>query len=277
MKTKKSLKTIVIYVFAVCLILYSIFPFYWAINSSLKDPAGLFSTDLFPSNPQWKNYLDVFEQQPFGENIFNSVMVSSVTVLLSLGVAIFAAYALGRIEFRGRRLLLFTFLTVSMFPQIAMLSGLFELIRALGLYNNWLGLVFAYLIFTLPFSIWILTTFIRDIPRGLEEAAILEGAGPFTIVFKIFIPLMGPAFVTTGLLAFIAAWNEFLFALTFSLSDKARTVPVAIALMSGSSQHELPWANIMAASVVVTIPLVLLVFIFQRKIVSGLTAGALKG
>ena len=164
-----------------------------------------------------------------------------------------------------------------MFPQIAVLSGMFELVTWLGIYNNLLALTLSYMIFTLPFTVWVLTTFMRDLPKEIEEAAIVDGATPFTIVTKVFLPLMGPALATTGLLAFIAAWNEFLFALTFTLSTEMRTVPVAIALISGASAHELPWGNIMAASVVVTVPLIVLVLIFQRRIVSGLTAGAVKG
>jgi trehalose/maltose transport system permease protein len=163
-----------------------------------------------------------------------------------------------------------------MFPQIAVLSGMFELIRTLGLYNNLLSLSLSYLIFTLPFTVWVLTTFMRELPKELEEAAIIDGAGPLTIMLRIFLPLMGPALAATGLLAFIAAWNEFLFALTFTLTSDMRTVPVAIALISGASSHELPWGNIMAASVIVTVPLIVLVLIFQRRIVSGLTAGAVK-
>jgi trehalose/maltose transport system permease protein len=154
---------------------------------------------------------------------------------------------------------------------------MFELIRAFGLYNNLLALIFSYMIFTLPFTVWVLTTFMRDLPKELEEAAIMDGAKPWDIITKVFMPLMWPALVTTGLLAFIAAWNEFLFALTFTLTNSQRTVPVAIALISGASQYELPWGNIMAASVMVTIPVVGLVLIFQRRIVSGLTAGAVKG
>ena len=219
----------------------------------------------------------MFREQPFGRNILNSVFVAVSTVLLSLSLAVAAAYALGRIQFRGRTTLLFVVLGVSMFPQIAVLSGMFELIRALGLYNNLLALTLSYMIFTLPFTVWVLTTFMRELPKELEEAAIVDGAKPYTIVTKVFMPLMGPALATTGLLAFIAAWNEFLFALTFTLSSEQRTVPVAIALISGASSYELPWGNIMAASVIVTVPLIVLVLIFQRAIVSGLTAGAVKG
>jgi trehalose/maltose transport system permease protein len=276
-KTKRVLGRVGFYLLLALIIFYTVFPFYWAVISSLETGSALFQVDFWPTDPAWDNYLAVFREQPFGRNILNSIIVAVSTVLLSLGLAVLAAYALGRIRFRGRTALLFVVLGVSMFPQIAVLSGMFELIRWLGLYNNLLALTLSYMIFTLPFTVWVLTTFMRELPKELEEAAIVDGARPFTIVTRVFMPLMGPALVTTGLLAFIAAWNEFLFALTFTLSSEMRTVPVAIALISGASAYELPWGNIMAASVTVTVPLIVLVLVFQRRIVSGLTAGAVKG
>lgn len=261
-----------------CLVIFtSLFPFYWAFVSSLKSGSELFQTAFWPQNPAWDNYKQIFFEQPFGRNIVNSLIVATATVVICLSLAVSAAYALGRVTFKGRGLLLMTILSVSMFPQVAVLSGMFELIRSMGLYNNHFGLVFSYMVLTLPFTIWILTTFMKQLPKEIEEAAILDGASSAVICFRIFLPLLWPALVTTGLLAFIAAWNEFLFALTFTVDSKVRTVPVAIALMTGASEHELPWGNIMAASVVVTIPLILLVLIFQKRIVSGLTAGAVKG
>jgi trehalose/maltose transport system permease protein len=170
-----------------------------------------------------------------------------------------------------------TILGVSMFPQIAVLAGLFELMRYLNLLNTPWALIISYTIFTLPFTVWVLTTFMRDLPVEIEEAAIVDGATPWVIISKVFLPLMWPAMVTTGLLAFIGAWNEFLFALTFTMTETQRTTPVAIALLSGASQQEIPWGPIMAASVIVTVPLVILVLVFQRKIVAGLTAGGVKG
>jgi trehalose/maltose transport system permease protein len=219
----------------------------------------------------------VFREQPFATNIWNSVLVSVGVVGLSLLLGLTGSFALARVHFRGRGLLLMTILGVSMFPQVAVLSGMFEIVRSLGLYNSLGSLIFSYLIFTLPFTVWVLTTFMRELPKELEEAAIMDGAGSWAIITKVFMPLMWPALVTTGLLAFIAAWNEFLFALTFTLTNEQRTVPVAIALISGASQHELPWGNIMAASVIVTVPVVLLVLIFQKRIIAGLTEGAVKG
>lgn len=259
------------------IVLYSVFPFYWAIVSSLKEGSALFTVEFWPENVTYQNYINVFAEQPFGHNILNSVIVSVSAVALCLFLSVTAAYALGRVQFHGRGLLLLVILSVSMFPQVAVLSGMFELISALGLYNSRTGLVLSYMLFTLPFTVWILTTFMRELPKELEEAAIVDGASPWVIISKVFMPLLGPVFATTGLLAFIAAWNEFLFALTFTLTNEMRTVPVAISLMSGNSQHELPWGSLMAASVIVTVPLIILVLIFQKRIVSGLTAGAVKG
>jgi len=275
---KKKLAWRMFFGVAVTLIaLYTLFPFYWAIVTSLKNGSALFKAEPWPPDPAWRNYLLVFSEQPFGKNIWNSILVATSTVLLSLFLALTAAFALARIQFRGRSILLMLILAVSMFPQIAVLSGMFELVQWLHLYNTIPAMTLSYMIFTLPFTVWVLTTFMREMPKDLEEAAIMDGATPWTVLTRVFLPLLGPSLVTTGLLAFIAAWNEFLFALTFTLSDDARPVPVAIALLSGGSQFELPWGIIMAASVIVTVPLIVLVLGFQRKIVSGLTAGAVKG
>jgi len=276
-KLQRRLWRTVFYILIAVIIVYTVFPFYWAIVSSLKAGTELFRVDFVPPDPAWTNYVAVFAEQPFARNIGNSIFVALMTVIISLFLAVTASYALGRIYFRGKSTILLVVLGVSMFPQVAVLSGLFELIRFLNLYNNLWGLVLSYLIMTLPFTVWILTTFMRELPKELEEAAIVDGANPWQTITKVFMPLLGPALATTGLLAFIQAWNEFLFALTFTLTNEMRTVPVAIALITGASQFELPWGNIMAASVIVTVPLIVLVLIFQRKIVSGLTAGAVKG
>ncbi len=276
MSIKKLTGKILFYLLALAILVYSLFPFYYSVVSSLKSSAALFDVTYFPFNPDFGNYKTIFRDQPFGRNIVNSLIVSSAVVILSLFLSTTAAYALGRIKFRGRKLLLFSILGASMFPQVAVLSGMFEVIRFLGLYNNPFGLIFSYMVITLPFTVWVLTTFMGEVPVELEEAAIIDGATPLQIITKVFMPLLGPAFVATGILAFIAAWNEFLFALTFTLTNEQCTVPVAIALLSGSSSYELPWGNIMAASVIVTIPLILLVLFFQRRIVAGLTAGSIK-
>jgi trehalose/maltose transport system permease protein len=276
---KRILKTGGFYLLVIAIILYAVVPFVYAIGTSFKRGAELFDPSLFPLSISFGNYVSVFQEQPFHQNLFNSIAVAVAVVVLSLFLGVTAAYALARVRFRGRTLLLLTILAVSMFPQVAVLSGMFQLIRGMGLYNRLPGLMFAYMIFTLPFTVWVLTTFMRDLPGELEEAAIMDGATAWQTITKVFLPLMWPALVTTGLLAFIAAWNEFLFALTFMLTNEQRTVPVAIAVMSGSKggAFEIPWGNIMAASVIVTVPLILLVLIFQRRIVAGLTQGAVKG
>ena len=259
------------------IVVWSVFPFAWAIVSSLKGGGALFDTAWLPEDPVWDNYAAVFREQPFGRTIVNSTIVATATVAIALALAVSAAYALGRIAFRGRKLLMMTVLGVSMFPQVAVLSGMFELVSAFGLYDSLGAMILSYLIFTLPFTVWVLTAFMRALPVELEEAAIVDGASRLRLVVDILLPLAAPAVVTTGLLAFIVAWNEFLFALTFTLGYGARTVPVAIALISGASREELPWGQIMAASVIVTVPLIALVLVFQRRIVAGLTAGAVKG
>ena len=260
----------------VVIVVYAVFPFYWAIVSSLRTGEALFSTALVPTSVDLGNYVAVFREQPFARNILNSLIVAGTTVLLSLALAAPASYALGRIAFRGRAALLFGFLGISMFPQVAVLSGMFEIVQDLGLYNRLLGLALCYLLITLPLTVWVLTAFMRDLPREIEEAALVDGASPLLLMWRVLLPLIAPALAATGLLAFIAAWNEFLFALTFTITSETRTVPVAIALISGATGYELPWGNVMAASVTVTLPLVLLVLVFQQRIVAGLTAGAIK-
>ncbi|KQW00632.1 carbohydrate ABC transporter permease [Rhizobacter sp. Root1221] len=255
----------------------SLFPFLYAISTSFKQGSALFVPDLWPNAATLDNYRALFRDQPFGLNLMNSAVVAAGTVALSLGLSLLAAWSLGRVAFRGRGLLLMTILAVSMFPQVAVLSGMYELVRFLGLYDHLGALWISHLVITLPFTVWVLVTFMKQLPKELEEAAAMDGLGVFTVIFRIFLPLLWPALVATGLLAFIASWNEFLFALTFTLSTGQRTVPVAITLISGASGFELPWGSIMAASVIVTLPLVVLVVYFQRRIVSGLTAGAVKG
>jgi trehalose/maltose transport system permease protein len=257
--------------------LFALFPFYYAVLSSLRSGAELFTVAYFPERFDVSNYIAVFQRQPFGRNILNSILVAGIVVTLSLTLGVMAAYAFGRIAFRGRSILLMTILGVSMFPQVAVLSGMFELIRSFGLYNTLPGLIVSNLMLTLPFTVWVLTSFMRELPKEIEEAAIVDGAAPGTIIRRVFLPLMAPAAVTTGLLTFIISWNEFLFALTFTLTNERRTVPPAIALMTGSSAYELPWGTIMAASVIVTLPIIMLVLICQRRIVAGLTAGGVKG
>jgi len=265
------------YALVTVIVVIAVFPFYYAILTSLESGTAIFRVNYLPQSFSIANYAQVLTTGAFGRNIINSVVVAGVVVALSLCLSLSAAFALSRIAFAGRGALLLIVLSVSMFPQIAVLAGLFEMMRAFGLYNSLWSLIFAYMIFTLPFTVWVLIAFMRELPVEMEEAAIVDGATPWVILTRVFMPLMAPALVTTGLLAFIAAWNEFLFALTFISNNDTRTVPVAIALLSGATQMEIPWGLIMAASVIVTLPLVLLVLVFQRRIVAGLTAGSVKG
>ena len=274
---RRALRDLGFWLVVAAIAVFALFPFYYAVLTSLRSGTDLFRVAYLPDALDLSNYVALFERQSFGRNILNSVLVAGSVVALSLLAGVTAAYAFGRIAFRGRKLLLVTVLCVSMFPQVAVLSGMFELIRALGLYNTLPGLVVANLMLTLPFTVWVLTTFMRELPREIEESAYVDGATPWITIRRIFLPLMAPAMVTTGLLSFVVAWNEFLFALTFTLTDEQRLVPVAIALMSGSSGYELPWGAIMAASVIVTVPVIALVLVFQHRIVAGLTAGAVKG
>ena len=278
MNHRPVLGSVLLYLAAALIVVISVGPFLYMVATSFKTGSALFDSSIWPKDPSISNYTALFEgAQPFGRHLLNSVMVATLTVSGALLLAVTASYALGRIRFKGKGLLMLTLLGVSMFPQVAVLSGMFELIQALGLFNRAIGLVVPYTIFTLPFTVWILTTFMRELPNELEEAAIMDGCGPLRIIFQVFMPLLWPALVSTGLLAFIGAWNEFLFALTFIVEDDQRTVPVGISLIAGATAFEIPWGTIMAASVIVTLPLLVLVLVFQKKIVSGLTAGAVKG
>jgi trehalose/maltose transport system permease protein len=261
------------------IIIYTIFPFYWAIVSSLTPPSDLFNTPVryFPARPTVNAYGTVFQNETFRRALVNSAFISLTTVIISLAIGSLGAYALGRLKFRGRTIVLYTILSMTMFPAIAILGSLFTMVRALGIYNTPWALIMTYLTFTLPFTVWVLTNFFKSLPVELEQAAYVDGATTFQTFYMILLPLTAPGLVTTGLLAFINAWNEFLYALTFTISDSSRTAPVALALFSGQQQFEIPWADIMAAAVVVTVPLVVLVLFFQRRLVEGLTAGAVKG
>lgn len=262
------------------IIFYTLFPFYWAISSSLKPYSEIIATPatFWPVNPTMVNYQSVFNNDQFITALRNSAVVGFSVTMLALIVGSFAAYALGRVRFKGRTVMLYLVLAMTMFPQVSILSGLFSIVQNAGLYGSLGALVLTYPLITVPFTVWTLTSFFRGLPGELEQAAMVDGATNFQTFYRILLPITAPALVTTGLLAFISAWNEYLFALTFTVvNPSAQTVPVAIALFGGTVSREDPIAEIMAASVVVTIPLIILVLIFQRRIVEGLTAGAVKG
>lgn len=263
------------------LFLYTLFPYFWALVSSLRPNADIakMPTEYWPSDITWEHYRYVFDNDRSGflYALRNSAIVSLSVVLLAVAFGASAAYALGRLRFRGKTVVLYTILSMTMFPAIAILGSMYRIINDLGIYDTVFALMFSYMTFTLPFTVWTLTNFFKAMPGELEESALVDGATPFRAFWQILLPLALPGLVTTGLLAFIAAWNEFLFALTFTNSPDARTAPPVIASFSGNTQFEEPWGAIMAASVVVTLPLVVLVLVFQRLIIGGLTSGAVKG
>src|SRR5262245_33428565 len=261
----------------IAIILFCLVPFYWLVNISLKTGPDLSASSVVPPNPTLDNYKSIFHNSNFTHALANSAIVSLSTTAIGVVVGSFAAYALARLKIRGKFILLAIVLSITTFPQIAIAAPLFRLWSDIGLYNTIPGLVIPYLTFALPLSIYILVTFFRDIPRDLEEAALVDGATNFEAFRKVVVPLAAPGLATTAILTFIAAWNEFLLATTLTSSVTARTVPVAIAQFTGSSQFEVPYGTQSAASVVISIPLILLVLLFQKRIVAGLTAGAVKG
>jgi trehalose/maltose transport system permease protein len=284
--TRKFLSRIFFWLLYALIVVWMLFPFYWAINSSLKTESQLQMTPatFVPRDPQTnaisatlQNYGAVFRNESFVRGLVNSVIVAVSVTVLALMIGAFAAFALGKLRFRGKTPSLYLILAMTMFPQVAVLSGLYALITFLGISAR-PSMIVTYMLFTLPFTVWVLTSFFRGLPLEIMQSAQVDGASPFQTFYMILLPLTAPALVTTGLLAFIAAWNEYLFALTFtSIEPEARTVPVAIALFTGEIARQEPFGEIMAAGILVSIPLVILVLIFQQRIISGLTAGAVKG
>lgn len=271
-----SIKGAGFYVGVGLFVLVTMFPFLWQFMTSVKSPQELY---LMPPTwwPSWDfgSYVAVFTKRPFLTYLKNSLIVSSLTTVYCIAIGSFCAYALARLKFRFKKFILTLVLAVSMFPAIAILSPIFILLKDLKLLNTYSGLILPYTTFGLPLTIWILTSFFREIPKELEESAAVDGCSKIAAFFRIIVPLAAPGMFTTAILVFIHSWNEFLFALTFMTTDKMRTVPVGIAMFPG--EHELPWGDISAASVVVTVPLIILVLIFQRRIIAGLTSGAVKG
>jgi multiple sugar transport system permease protein len=266
-----------LWVAVVAIVLFCIFPFYWLINTSLKSGSDLSSARLLPPHPTVRNYESIFDNADFVKALRNSAIITFATTVIALLVGSFAAYALARLRFPRKFLLLAVILSISTFPPIAIAAPVFKLWTDIGLYNTYIGLILPNLTFALPLTIYILTSFFREIPRELEEAALVDTATRFQAFRRVIIPLAAPGLVTAGLLVFIAVWNEFLFAITLTSTPDARPVPAAIAFFTGSQQFEVPLGTISAASVVITVPLIVLVVIFQRRIVAGLTAGAVKG
>ena len=278
-QTRKLLGRIGFWILIIVIFVYLMFPFYWALVSALKTQRELIQTPatFWPNEPTLQNFRAVLGSATFLRALWNSTLVSIAVTLLSLGVGSFAGYALGKMRFRGKTPSLYVILAMTMFPQIAVLAGLYAVIRVLNM-PAIPSMILSYMLFTLPFTVWVLTSFFRGLPDSLLQAAQVDGATMMQSFVYVLLPLTAPALVTTGLLAFIQAWNEYLFALTFTIiEESSRTVPVAIALFTGEIARQEPFGEIMAAAVIVTIPLVVLVLVFQNRIVEGLTAGSVKG
>ena len=268
----------VLWTIAVVLILvYALIPVAWILSLSLKTPESIGDGRFIPSDWTLDNYDAVFSTGFFTAALRNSIGIALITTLIALALASMAAYAITRLDFPGKTAILAGALAISMFPAISIVGGLFDVWRQVGLYDTWLGLILPYLSFSLPLSIYILSAFFREIPWDLEKAAQMDGASPMQAFRKVILPLAMPGVFTAGILVFISAWNDFLFANVLTSTDASRTAPVALAFFRGASQFTDPSGAIAAGAVVVTVPILIMVLIFQRRIVSGLTAGAVKG
>jgi len=258
-------------------LLYALVPVVWMISLSLKPGDQLSDGRFLPQSVSLENYASIFSTSVFIRPLVNSLAVAAIATLLAIVLAAMAAYALSRLDFPGKNLILSGALAVAMFPPISIVGSLFDIWRAIGLYDTWPGLIIPYMTFTLPLAIYTLSAFFREIPWELEQAAQVDGATPFQAFRKVIVPLAAPGVFTAAILVFIFAWNDFIFANTLTSTDNARTVPAALAFFTGESQFEQPIGAISAAAVVVTVPIIVMVLIFQRRIVAGLTAGAVKG
>jgi multiple sugar transport system permease protein len=258
-------------------VVYALAPVVWIVSLSLKPAADLGDRRFLPARLSLEHYRAVIADAQFPAALWNSIGIASIATLLSVALGTLAAYAIVRLEFPGRRLILAGALATAMFPPVATVGPLFNLWRTLGLFDTWPGLILPYLSFTLPLAIWVLSAYFRQIPWELEQAARIDGATPRQAFLRIIAPLAAPGLFTAAILVFIFAWNDFLFAAALTSTDRARTVPAAIAFFTGSSRFEQPTQSIAAASVLVTVPVMAVVLAFQRRIVAGLTAGAVKG
>jgi multiple sugar transport system permease protein len=272
-RTKTTLFYAAVWIF----VLVTMFPFFWQIITSLKPPNQLYKMppDWFPSPVYLGGYIATFTKHPFTIYLENSLIIAAATTLYCIIIGSLCAYAVARLNFSGKRIILMLVLAVSMFPSIAILSPLYILLRQFNLLNTFQGLIFPYTTHGLPLTIWVLASFFKEIPIELEESARIDGTTRLGAFWRVIVPLAAPGVFTTAILVFIAAWNEFLFAFSFMSKDIMRTVPVGIAMFPG--EHDLPWGDLSAASVIVTVPLIIMVLLFQRRIISGLTSGAVKG
>lgn len=264
----------------VAVLVYALIPVIWLISLSLKTPATVSDTKFLPQDVTFDNYTTLFEgglDSPLLRPLINSICIALIATVIAVTLASFTAYAIARLEFPGKFLILAGALAIAMFPPISVVGPLFDMWRSLGLYDTYPGLIIPYLTFALPLAIYTLVAFFREIPWELEQAAQVDGATPWQAFRRVILPLAAPGVFTAAILVFIFAWNDFVFAITLTSSDASRTVPAALAFFQGESQFTAPTGNIAAAAVLVTIPIIVFVLIFQRRIVAGLTAGAVKG
>jgi multiple sugar transport system permease protein len=270
-------KTIAMYVGIALIIVYCLSPFYWMIVSSLRRTADIFDPTLYPNPPSGENYSDVFEPvNNFTRALVNSIIVAGTTTILVLVIGTFAAYALARLDFRGKNLALAIIIATSMFPGIAMVVPLLKIFTDIGWINTYQALILPSMSFALPLAVWNLTAFFRQMPQELEQAAMVDGCTQWQAFRKVIIPLAAPGVFTTAIIVFVAAWNEFIIALTMTNKSDFFTAVVAVSQFTGSTGRDTPFGTQMAAGVILTIPLVIMVLAFQRRIVSGLTAGGVK-
>jgi multiple sugar transport system permease protein len=258
-------------------ILAAAIPVLWLVSLSFKDPSTITDGSFIPKKWTLENYEGIFSTELFTRALVNSLGIAMIATFLAVVIGSMAAYAIARLDFPGKKLLVAASLLIAMFPPISLVSPLFNLWRIIGLFDTWPGLIIPYITFSLPLAIYTLSAFFREIPWDLEKAAQVDGATPFQAFTKIIMPLAAPGIFTTAILVFIFAWNDFVFAISLTSTTNARTVPAAIAFFTGASQFQTPIGSIAAAAVVITIPIIIFVLIFQRRIVAGLTAGAVKG
>jgi len=258
-------------------LVYALLPVLWILSLSLKPTSTVKDGKLIPSSLTFDNYRGIFRGNFFSSALINSVGIGVTTTVIAVLVGAMAAYAVARLEFPGKRLLIGVVLLISMFPAISLVTPLFNIERRIGLFDTWPGLIIPYITFALPLAIYTLSAFFREIPWDLENAAKMDGATPAQAFRKVIAPLAAPGIVTTAILVFIFAWNDLLLALSLTATDAAITAPVAIANFTGSSQFEEPTGSIAAGAMVITVPIIVFVLVFQRRIVAGLTSGAVKG
>jgi len=262
-------------------LIFALLPVLWIISLSFKTPATITDQSFIPTEFSLENYKSLFEggidESPFIKPLINSLGIALITTFISIILASFAAYAIARLDFPGRSVMLAGALAIAMFPPISTVGPLFDMWRTLGLYDTWPGLIIPYLTFSLPLAIYTLVAFFREIPWDLEKAAQVDGATPFQAFRKVIVPLAAPGMFTAAILVFIFAWNDFLFAISLTSSDASRTVPAALAFFTGDSTFTQPTGSIAAAAVIVTVPIIIFVLLFQRRIVAGLTSRAVKG